>query len=113
LIGAVVLGTACLNYANLAAARTVGRAKQSALRKVLGASERDLMLHPLVEASLLTALALVLVIAGIELAIPVIDDSFQLALDLPVATNPSFWMLAIVLVLGIGAAAGGYPALLL
>jgi putative ABC transport system permease protein len=113
LLGSLVLLVACANYANLASAQAATRAKEVALRKVVGASRRQVTVQYLFEAILLTASALLLAFLLIA----------TLALSAGAATlaglaslffrMPAFWIV-IASVLGVVTVlAGSYPALVL
>src|SRR5262249_51883405 len=58
LIAFLIIAIAWINYTNLATARSLERAKEVGLRKVLGAVRVDLILQFLAESFLLNALAL-------------------------------------------------------
>ena len=60
LISFLIIGIAWVNYTNLATARSLERAKEVGLRKVLGAIRTDLVLQFLTESFLLNMLALIL-----------------------------------------------------
>src|SRR5690606_13079091 len=68
-LGALVLATACLNFANLATARASVRGKEVGLRKTLGARRRDLIVQHLSEGLLIAAAAAAIALVGIEAAI--------------------------------------------
>ena len=57
-VALMIMGSACLNYANLSTARALTRLKEIGIRKVSGAHRRDLILQFLTESMLTTALAL-------------------------------------------------------
>jgi putative ABC transport system permease protein len=60
LIAFLIISIAWINYTNLATARSLERAKEVGLRKVLGAIRTDLVLQFLTESFLLNILALIL-----------------------------------------------------
>lgn len=113
ILGGLVLFVASLNYANLAAAKAIGRLPESGMKKVLGASRSDLMAQYLTESLALAvaAMALVLLIfAGI--AGPLKQAS---GIDLArlLFHRPAFWLSLSAGVIAATLAGGFYPAWLL
>jgi putative ABC transport system permease protein len=110
IVAALILGMACVNFTNLATARASQRAREVALRKVLGANRKQLILQFLGESMLVATLAMVVALAMVELLLPY----FSRFLDADLAMN--YWgsggvLLPILgLVLLVGAAGGIYPA---
>jgi putative ABC transport system permease protein len=113
LLDALILAIACLNYANLTVAIATTRAREIGMRKVLGASQPHLIRQYLVEAALLGAAALVLVLLGTAFAVPAIDRAFGLQFAVSSLLQPGLWALVILLLAFIGVAGGVYPALVL
>jgi putative ABC transport system permease protein len=113
LVGALTLIIAILNYVNLATARSALRAKEIALRKVMGATRRALRVQVLAEATVLALVATVLGLALAELALPVVNSLIGATLVLRYwgADGVLIWVVA--LGVGIGLVSGLYPALLL
>ena len=66
----LILGMACVNFTNLATARASQRAREVALRKVLGANRKQLIVQFLGESMLVAALAMLLALAMVELLLP-------------------------------------------
>ncbi|HEX8534155.1 MAG TPA: ABC transporter permease, partial [Allosphingosinicella sp.] len=66
-IALLILGMAIVNFTNLATARASQRAREVALRKVLGANRKQLIVQFLGESILVTALAMLLALALVEL----------------------------------------------
>ncbi|MFL6606284.1 MAG: ABC transporter permease [Steroidobacteraceae bacterium] len=113
LLDALVLVIACLNYANLTVAIATTRAREIGMRKVLGASQPHLMRQYLVEAALTGAAALIIVLAGTALALPVMNKAFGLELHPGSMLRPALWGLVILLLAVISLVGGGYPAFVL
>jgi len=111
IIAILVLLLACINYMNLAIARSIRRAKEVGMRKVIGAQRRQLIIQFLTESIFLAAVALVLALAILPVTLPafgaIVDRQFNYQLLLQ---GPLLWMLAL-LVLAIGLISGSYPAL--
>jgi putative ABC transport system permease protein len=107
-----ILAIACINFMNLATARSAGRAREVGIRKVVGAERRQVIGQFLGEALLLAMISLVLAVALAKLLLPVfgILAGKTLSLDL---TDPLFILLAFALAVAVGAASGSYPAFFL
>ncbi|WP_375381862.1 ABC transporter permease [uncultured Sphingomonas sp.] len=110
IVGALTLLIAIVNYVNLATARAALRAREVAMRKVLGAGRGVLIRQFLGEAVLTVAIAAVVGLALVELGLPLINAAGGLELVIPyLLVVPALVVLALV----VGVLAGFYPALLL
>jgi putative ABC transport system permease protein len=113
MVAALTLAVAVLNYVNLATARSALRAREIALRKVMGATRGALMAQLLLEAMAFALVAVLIGVAMAELGLPLVNalggGTLKLAYWGPDNILP--WGLA--LTLGIGFGAGLYPAVLL
>ncbi len=69
-IAGFILLIACINFMNLATARSEKRAKEVGIRKVVGSSRRSLILQFLGESNLLALLAFGLAVALVVLCMP-------------------------------------------
>ena len=109
-ISAVILLIACINFMNLATARSVHRAREVGMRKVVGAQRKQLILQFLSESLLLSFLGLGLGIILAYLFIPIFQDfvgqGVQLNLSSAFAALPYFLVLTLIT----GLIAGSYPA---
>lgn len=111
-IALFVLLIACINFMNLATARSEKRAKEVGLRKVVGAHRHQLIKQFFSEAILLALIALLLALLFTELLLPVFNDlsGKTLALgQLDAAMFLGFLALAVLC----GIISGSYPALYL
>jgi ABC-type antimicrobial peptide transport system permease subunit len=114
-LGAVagfILLIACANFINLATARSVGRAKEVGVRKVIGAVKGSLMRQFLGECILLAFIAMTIGVILVHLSLPYFNDltSKQLVIDY---SNPAIIGGIIAIVLLTGILAGSYPSLFL
>jgi putative ABC transport system permease protein len=112
-LGGVVLLVACLNYANLATAQAANRAREVGMRKVLGATWRQLMGQHLFETALLTLAA-----AFIALAAAIAFSTFlstRLGVDVSavLTRGAAFWVFLVGLLTSVSVLAGAYPAFVL
>jgi putative ABC transport system permease protein len=112
-IALFILIIACINFMNLSTARSVKRAVEVGLRKVVGANRSSLVRQFIGESVVMAVLSLVVAILLVELMLPVVNNFINLNLELNLLQNFSqlFWLLAIVLFVGL--VAGSYPAFFL
>jgi putative ABC transport system permease protein len=112
-VGLLTLLLAGVNYVNLATARAGMRAREVALRKVMGATARSLVGQFMGEA-LGTALLAALIGLGLcELALPLINATGGLQLRIDYLHADSIFIPVVMLVIVVGLSAGVYPALVL
>ncbi|WP_294235611.1 ABC transporter permease [uncultured Sphingomonas sp.] len=110
LVGILTLIIAIVNYVNLATARSGLRAREVAMRKVLGASRSALISQFLGEAILTVAIAALGGLILAELGLPLINAAGGLDLSIPyVVVVPALALLTVI----VGMLAGAYPAILL
>jgi putative ABC transport system permease protein len=105
--GLLILLLAVVNYVNLATVRILRRQREIAVRRVLGATTRQLLRQFMVEAILLSLAAAALGLLMAWLLLPLSSDLLQRRLDgmfTPAAIIASLLFGALV-----GAAAGMYP----
>ncbi|MDQ3246502.1 MAG: ABC transporter permease [Pseudomonadota bacterium] len=113
IIALLVLAMACVNFTNLATARASQRAREVALRKVLGATRKQLIAQFLGESFLVVALAMLVAVAAVELLLPVYADFLEADLSLTYLGEGGLLVPILALVVIVGAAGGLYPALYL
>lgn len=108
-----ILIIACVNFMNLATAKNEHRAREVGVRKVLGALRKHLIAQFLVEAIVVSSVAMVLALLLIELALPGFNAFTGKSLGFDLLA--SGWILPILLLLPVvvGFVAGSYPALFL
>jgi len=103
---------ACINFMNMATARSVNRAKEVGLRKVVGAARSSLISQFIGEALVLSVFSVAVAIVLSYLVLPVFNDVTGKQLSLPF-TQPSFWLTLAAIIIATGFVAGSYPALFL
>lgn len=113
LIALFILLIACINYMNLATARSGVRAREVGMRKVVGASRSQLISQFLSESTLLALIALVLAIGIVYFALPAFNSLTGRQVSFSIAGNWSLLAGLLGIVVLIGIAAGSYPAFLL
>jgi putative ABC transport system permease protein len=110
IVAALILGMACVNFTNLATARASQRAREVALRKVLGANRKQLIVQFLGESILVAALAMVVALAMVELLLPYFASFLEADLAIAYWGSGGLLLPILGLVLVVGAAGGLYPA---
>ena len=112
-LAVVILIIAWINFVNLSLARSLGRAKEMAIRKVAGASRVELMLQHLVECALLNFLSVCVAAGVVALLQPVVLKlSGRTSLSAALLADP-FFLLACLTVFVVGVFVSGlYPALI-
>jgi putative ABC transport system permease protein len=112
-VATLILLIACFNFTNLATARAMLRAREIALRKVVGARRVQLIVQFLGEALVTAGVALLFALALVEVLLPLFDQLLGLPLEIRYFRD---WQL-LVFIVGVGATAGllsgAYPALVL
>ncbi|MEO8860291.1 MAG: ABC transporter permease [Ginsengibacter sp.] len=112
IIAIFILLIACINFVNLATARSVKRAKEVGVRKVIGAPKGLLFQQFLAEALLTTFLSVLVAIGLVLLLLPSLNTLTEKHLALNI-TNPSLIISLVCLTIITGFIAGSYPALVL
>src|ERR1700722_7540532 len=112
LVAVFILLIACVNFMNLATARSAKRAKEVGVRKVIGAARPVLMAQFIGEAMLLTFFSILLAILLTTILLPAFNDLTGKQLSLPVR-QPLFWTAMLGLLLLTGFLSGSYPAIFL
>jgi len=112
ILAVFILVIACINFINLATASAVKRAKEVGLLKTVGANRSSLVLRYLLEALLLTAVSIVCSLMMLFIFLPLFQNVTGKQLSIPTSAI-GFWLRLLGLWLGVGLAAGSYPALYL
>lgn len=112
-LGLIALGLAIINYVNLATARADLRAREVALRKVVGASRASLIGRFLGESLAAAVLAGIAGLALAELALPFVNAAGGLSLKIEYLGTQGILVPLGAVILVTGVAAGAYPAFVL
>ncbi|GAB3698870.1 ABC transporter permease [Spirosoma flavus] len=107
-----ILVIACINFMNLATARSARRAKEVGVRKAIGAARSSLIGQFVGEAVLLTFFAMLLAVALVVLILPAFNNLTGKQILLPF-NQPIFWATLLSLLVLTGFLSGSYPALFL
>jgi putative ABC transport system permease protein len=113
IIALFVLVIACFNFINLATARSLRRAKEIGVRKVIGAERRQLIIQFTGETILLALIAVVISIVATMLIIPALNSFTSKHISFNLITNPLLGLAILGAGIVVGILAGIYPALVL
>src|SRR6187455_2736507 len=110
IVAIIILFIACVNFMNLATARSLRRAREIGVRKVVGAGKRQLVAQFIGESTFVSFLAILLSLLIVALIIPSFNEltDKKLSIDL---TDPSFLLILLGLTVVTGVISGSYPAL--
>jgi putative ABC transport system permease protein len=111
IIAMFVLLIASFNYMNLSTARSLDRAREVGIRKVLGAVRPQLFWQFMAESVLVAFIALGLAVLATYLLLPMFNGVVGKALALDLGQNMPLLLALISIGLGIGFLSGAYPAL--
>jgi putative ABC transport system permease protein len=112
-IAAFVLLLACINFINLTTARSVYRAKEVGLRKVVGSTRQGLIRQFLSESFVLTLFSLVFAIALTGLFLPLFNELLSKTYTVGSLLDPAVLIGIAVLMIVVTVLSGYYPALVL
>lgn len=109
-IALIVLVLACMNYMNLAIARSIKRAREVGLRKVMGAFRKQLIGQFIGESVLIAFLALLLAIGLTLFFVPVFGGWLDRPIAFDLFENTYLIPILLLLVISVGILSGSYPA---
>ncbi|WP_205513051.1 ABC transporter permease [Longitalea arenae] len=109
IIGVFVLLLACINFMNLATARSEKRSREVGIRKTIGSLRWQLIVQFLSESLTMALLALLLALLMVHLSLPLFNGLSDKVMSIP-WTNPFFWLAILAFTFFTGLMAGSYPA---
>jgi len=112
LVAIFILLIACINFMNLSTARSIKRAKEIGVRKVIGAVQSSLVKQFLGEALVFSGLAIIIALLLVYLVLPGFNSLTNKHIY-PPFYEMSFWMTIVALTIITGLIAGSYPAFML
>ena len=113
IIAIFVLVIACFNFINLATARSLRRAKEIGVRKVVGAERKQLVFQFIGETILLSVLSMVIAVIITLLIVPLLNQFTGKSIEVNLLTDPLLALVIFIAGIVIGIIAGIYPALVL
>ena len=112
IVAILILVIACINYVNLSTARSMLRAKEVSMRKIIGAGKFQLFMQFMVETTMLFLIATVFAVGLMYVLMPFYNSFSGKQLELAI-TNYNVWVYIAITLAGTLAASSIYPALLL
>jgi len=113
IIAMLILGMAVVNFTNLATARASQRAREVALRKVLGATRKQLIVQFVAESVLISAVSMLIALALVELLVKPFAAFLDADLALSYFGSNGILLPALGLTALVGIVSGLYPAFFL
>lgn len=113
IIALFIIIIAWVNYVNLSTARSLTRAREVGLRKVVGAARTQLMGQFFLETLILNTIALILAIGLLEIARPVFSQITGVPVNYLIFNQTWFWLAVIFLFFAGVFLSGLYPVLVL
>lgn len=109
-IAIFILILACINFMNLATARSAGRAKEVGIRKTMGAYRQQLIYQFLTEAVLISFLSILLSIAVTMIVLPYFNELADKSIDWQNLFTSKFMAVYFGILILVSLLAGSYPA---
>jgi len=110
-IAAFILLIACINYITLSTGRSIRRAREVGLRKVIGGSRKQLIFQFLTESLILTYFSLFLALIMVEVILPGFNTFIDKNLEIGYLDHPRILLNFLLISLFVGIFSGIYPAL--
>ncbi|MDO7744447.1 MAG: FtsX-like permease family protein, partial [Pedobacter sp.] len=107
-----ILLVACINFMNMATAKSERRAKEVGIRKTIGATKSSLVIQFMTEAMVLTMVAVLIAVIIAEASLPLFNNLLGLSIQVGY-TSTSYWLGILTVALVTGLLSGTYPALFL
>lgn len=107
-----ILLIACINFMNMATAKSERRAKEVGIKKTIGATRASLVTQFMTEAMVLTIVAVLIALTIVEASTPVFNNLLGIKITIDYS-NMHYWLGILSVALLTGLVAGIYPALFL
>ncbi len=109
IIAVFILVIACINFMNLATARSERRAREVGIRKSVGSRRLELILQFIGESTFISFIAYAIAIILAQLLLPYYNQLVEKELSIHYTTK-EFWMFSLALIFTTGIVSGSYPA---
>jgi putative ABC transport system permease protein len=107
-----ILIVACINFMNMATAKSERRAKEVGIKKTIGATRGSLVTQFLTEAMVLTTAAVLIAVTIVEICLPLFNNLLGINIIISY-TNTGYWLGIVIIALLTGLLSGAYPAMFL
>lgn len=104
-----VLLIACINFMNMATAKSEKRAKEVGIKKTIGATRGSLITQFLVESLVSALCSAVMAIVLVEIGLPLFNNLLGIKMEVAYS-NPYLWLSLTGIIVFTGIIAGSYPA---
>jgi putative ABC transport system permease protein len=109
IIAVFIIVIACINFMNLATARSERRAREVGIRKSVGSRRHELIFQFMGESMMIALISFVIAVLVAQLLLPSYNTLVDKQLFIDYA-SPTFWLFSIGLIFVTGFIAGSYPA---
>ncbi len=110
IISILILLVACVNFINIAIARSFKRSREVGMRKVLGAGRQGLIVQFISESAIITLAALLIALGIVELLLPELNKFLGTEFSIQFLANPIFNIGLLLLFVVMSFISGYYPA---
>jgi putative ABC transport system permease protein len=108
-IAVFIIVIACINFMNLATARSERRAREVGIRKSVGSRRHELIFQFMGESMIIAFISFVIAVLAAQLLLPFYNTLVDKKLFIDYA-SPEFWIFSLALIFITGFVAGSYPA---
>lgn len=109
-IAIAILLIACINFINLATARSEKRGKEVGVRKTLGSARSNIVGQFMAESIVMSSIAVVLAVGIVEIFLPLFNQIAGKNMGLHLFDDPQAMLILISFAVVVGVMAGSYPA---
>jgi len=113
LVAILILVIACINYMNLATARSARRSKETGMRKIAGAQRKMLIWQFLLESLVIAVFSMIISLVLSRILLPVFNSIANKSFDFSIMYTPEILCGIACLAILVGLVSGSYPALYL
>ncbi len=109
-ISIFIILIACINFMNLATARSAGRAKEVGIRKTVGATRKSLMIQFLLESIIISIISTIFAIGVLWITLPYLNQLTEKSIGIEYLGSGNSLMVISIMMILVGVMAGSYPA---